>query len=236
MLCYVGCPRQFKFKYIDNLPEAENPYAKRGIEVHEILYNFFKNFKYEEITNPKEDFLRIMKEVAGNKFELYKQYLQNFLDYELWRWDNTKHKNYFAPKFLEERVEANNMIGIIDRIDWIPDVGYVLLDYKTGGQKPLDKQMYELSLYAYLINITKRIKIKEVGIIWLKESKKNKSLICKRQPITDEDLEKALNYTNSVRNSIKMEEFDKREGSSCFFCSFKNACKIMDGNNVENNI
>lgn len=234
VLCYMNCPRHFKFKYIDELPEAMNIYAKRGIDVHAALDKFHKELDVSKVTNPDKDFNMLLKKIAIEMFgddgyTKYENYFVNFVRYEAWKWYNTINKEHFKPKFMEKRLDSEKVRGIIDRIDYIEDVGYILLDYKTGGEKNIKHFMFELSLYAFLVYECLGIKVVKVGIFWLKETKKNISLVVKTADLTGNDVKKALDYVNNVQHAVENEEFDKPQERNCFFCGYKKACDMMDG-------
>lgn len=42
LTCWEKCPLQFKFRYIDKLPDAKSPAMQRGIDIHKDAENFLK--------------------------------------------------------------------------------------------------------------------------------------------------------------------------------------------------
>ena len=84
-----------------------------------------------------------------------KDYLDNFIKFEL---NNFKEQPYewYRPFRREIKIEneggGGDLVGVIDRIDYIPQKGFRLIDYKTGRLTPqsFKSNLFELSIYAYL--------------------------------------------------------------------------------------
>lgn len=226
VLTYLACPRMFKFGNILRLPQPQHPAAAIGTVIHDMAEHFF-----DKIDMNRKDIAIHYKEIVygmlPNICDKTKLYADNFITFEINRRleaieNNTM--NTYKPAYLEVKVDFNHIRGIIDRIDLIPGVGYVLIDYKTGQPKNIKEYMYELSLYAWLAEKVLKIKIVKVGVVKLKNKKKHLELF----DVTQEDMKKAVTITQNVKDKINAEEFPMKKGGTCYYCGYRNVCEKLE--------
>lgn len=221
VLMYIECPLKFSYRYVNGIPEEPNKYMQIGIDFHSFAEKFFKIINIETFEYPP---------IEGYNEEVM-VYIKNFLEMEKERWQIMKDKKHYKPILLEATVHAKGLKGIVDRVDYNPELGYVLLDYKTGALRKFDYYMFELCLYAYMVEQTHKIEINHVGLVGVKDKK------TKIQQITKEDKQRAVEIANRVAKLIEIEEFEPRiGGSGCFFCYciYKKLCEVKRGINYEN--
>lgn len=220
VLCYVDCPRLFKFRYVLKLPEQVHPSAIIGKGIHRMAEVFYKRV---EITSNAEDVKRVIKELMPDQpCAKMKLYADNF--HTLVMQGIEEHGEIRKPIHREVTVEYNGIRGIIDRIDKLPDGNYAIIDYKTGSSKNIKHYMFELSLYAWLAWKCLGVKATKVGVAKLK----NKNKILELFDITEEDMKKAVTLAKSVKTKIEEEEFDMKKGQTCYWCPYKDLCYKME--------
>lgn len=220
VLCYVDCPRLFKFKYILKLPEQVHPAATIGKNIHSMAENFYK--KANKDSNRDECF-EIIKELLPDKpCEKTKLYATNF--HTLIMQEIEEHGEIKKPAFLEVVVEHEGIKGIVDKVIKFNDGTYGVVDYKTGSPKNIKHYMYELSLYAWLIEKSKGIKVTKVAV----DKLRNKGKIHEWHDVTQDDMLKAVALTHQVRAKIEAEEFAMKKGQTCYWCPHKDLCYKME--------
>lgn len=235
VLSYVNCPQYFKWNYISEIPIPENKYAKRGKDIHKIVQDFFDRFdtsKWVNMTPTKlrETLYDIIK--CYHSYEKYKEWLNNFIELEVMRFSylmgtyKEEGIKYYKPKYRELDIEIFKPLhlkGIIDRVDYSPEQGYRIYDYKTGyvSKPKMKEEMFALSIYAYLLKAKYNIMPTKVGIIGLK----NRTIL--EEDITTNHINSALKIVKKVFKKMEAEEFDYNKDANCFFCpdNYKQMCK-----------
>ena len=46
--CFINCPRQFKYQYVDKIESEQNEFAELGSNVHQIAEDFIKSDALEK--------------------------------------------------------------------------------------------------------------------------------------------------------------------------------------------
>lgn len=151
MSLYNTCPRQFKYKYVDELEEDEpESMARRdGINFHEYMEQY-----YEELENPEDGPTEEHAvQVAMDMFEPQNQarYRQALQDWHAWNQHlyETWGKEHWTPTYTEKWIEAvtqdsteidaltpdETHHGYVDRIQWNPNrESYGIIDYKSKAK------------------------------------------------------------------------------------------------------
>lgn len=164
---YDACPLSFKFRYVDKLPEAENPAFKIGTDVHNFIDKFYDIVQIQD------------NEISGISSLTYHpntNYKKNFVKFELERWGIIKSggydRNYFFPVVKEKSytAETPQLTGIVDRVHrccptdpFAPrheefEIGdLVIVENKTGKPTAEKCVKYENDMlwYKMLIEIVK---------------------------------------------------------------------------------
>jgi len=241
---YINCPLQFKLQYINELP-SDTIWYKRDRDIHGICEKFF-DFANPNIIqkNPREEMMKVVKMLAGENWEAYKEYLENFVNLEEEMW-HLKTKGSWRPVLREKYINLGYLSGIIDRVDYIQkgdvfelgkmakfdEEGFYLLDYKSSPSKALKHNMLEMSIYVHLFEQATGIRARKVGIIFLKD------MGVRIGEVTDEDIACALDLMKKVNEKVEAEEFKGvyYDSGVCFWCPYKEVCeKIAKGKTSEN--
>lgn len=235
VLLYQNCPLHYKFRYDMEIPEPDNPYYKRGHDVHEILEHFFDEPIDTSVKNLEDYFETRIRKIAGTSYYVYQEFLDNFIAMEVNRCNELLAcglETHYPPIGREIKVKKNKMIGYIDRVDYNPNDGFILSDYKTAVPKNIKHYVFELTMYAHMFELETNIKVRKVGVYWLKECKgvfalKNRSRYI--HEVTDDDIKKMLAIVEDTRQKIENEDFDRNPLANCYFCpsNYKKTCRSM---------
>jgi len=154
---YLRCPQSFYYKYVLGLKEKEDfleePEALHvGRFIHEILEETFKRFvgKSPCIDKKFRDyFFKIFSDRFDNFF-LKRMKRDSFLLREVMRHRLERFLNNEQARVVEEIVclekefKTPNLISYIDRIDRLKDGTLFIIDYKTGGNLLIPKDIKKL--------------------------------------------------------------------------------------------
>lgn len=223
-----GCPRKYKYRYIDKLPTKQFDHFRIGNFAHKVLelwgIKIIANRSPEEAM--REAFLEGQrtdegKECSQEQKELVKAWLKEYLK----RWQpsniiNTEMK--FRYKLNDEIV----LTGIIDRIDIAPEEKKAtILDYKTTKDKSF---LNDFQLASYILALQEDIRFKdmklEAAYVLLRHDSEQL-----RYSFTPEDISQteAL-IINTVSRINSDTEYRTNPSSLCNFCDYKAICMKDD--------
>jgi RecB family exonuclease len=159
--CYLDCPRQYRFRYVDHRPERRSfAFTSVGRSVHKALRDFYA---LEPARRTLDVLLRLLRrawdasgfrtqEEAEDRFSRAEAMLRRYFD-------DTDHARV-RPLALESKFSVRDVntrilvTGRVDRLD-ASDTGYVIVDYKTGSYRQDPRSVDEslpLSLYAMAVS------------------------------------------------------------------------------------
>ncbi len=241
---FQTCPMHYKLKYIYKVPTPPSASQSFGTAMHATFKNFFEEVGRR--TKPSDKLLYNLLEknwikegykTKSHESEFFKKgklYLSGFL------------KNGFNPKILPVALEQPFTVplttnhqspatqplkigGKIDRVDVLPDGTIEIIDYKTGANLPLQKDVdknLQLSFYALAASkiptepfdkVPEKIKL---SLYYLDQQQK---LSTTR---TVKDLEKAREEIFKVRDEIEKSDFKCSGHMFCQMgCEFSLFCK-----------
>ncbi|HIQ25603.1 MAG TPA: PD-(D/E)XK nuclease family protein [Persephonella sp.] len=245
---YAYCPYKFFLENIIGIQEVEEPDRtkispiEKGILVHKILEDFYKNLDLENLEEylrkelleiEKKFFLKIndlLKPIIPSKqpFELEKattlyNRLIKFIKEDTQR---LKIQQKEVPKKLLEKEFQNKYFkGKIDRVDEDKTGNYYIYDYKTGEnpvknlEEEIKSKYIQLIIYKnFLENQNKQIK--EIGIFAVNDKYGNFVY-----SINDEETFKKLqNHLNVLLDLLKSKWFYPKENEICSYCQFNEFC------------
>jgi putative RecB family exonuclease len=240
---YQQCPLLYRFKTIDQLPEAPSIAAVRGTLVHSVLENIFdapagkRTFQLaislftsalEALaeTKPAEAEL-IYGETAEKTLAPVRPLLETYFAME--------DPNRLEPHARElamsvELDEGFEIRGFIDRVDRTPSGDIRIVDYKSGkAPSPLyaDKAMFQMRFYGlawWRINgeIPRMLQLMYLG---------NGQFL--RYEPNQNDLEvtekKILALRGAIAHSADRQSFAPTPSKLCGWCSFKPICPAFGG-------
>lgn len=235
MADYGNCPQLYKYRAIDQLPEAPSLDAIRGTFVHAILEKIHDSSRAERnLNNAKEIAPTIWQEQVAEKPEL-----AELINDEVEWFDrvNALLENYFALEdptifdsthrelYLQLPNDQFLFHGYVDRLDIAPTGEVRIVDYKTGKAPRVgyeDKALFQLRFYGLLWWRSNGSVPKLLQLLYLGDQKALK------QVPTESDLvatEKAAHRIGQgILNSIKDDIWPTKPSKLCDWCSFKSIC------------
>ena len=237
---YRNCPQLYKYRAIDQLPEAISLDAERGTLVHSILQELFdvpQGVRTEEFANSLIE--RLWDEQAVAKPELadlvssQKEWFDRVASL-LSNYFTIEEPNSFEPTERELHVEMNltediYLHGYVDRLDIAPSGEVRIVDYKTGkAPKPNweAKSLFQLQIYALVYWRTSGRIPSLLQLLYLGDGK-----IVRSVP-TEEQLERTeqilLDIAKEILEAANLNSWKPKPSKLCDWCSFKNICPAFN--------
>ncbi len=226
--CYLDCPRQYKFRYVDRRPErrAFGPTAL-GRSVHKALRDFYG---MDRTDRTLDNLLRALRRAwDGAGYRSSKEAEDAFARAEdmLRRYhsgsDPQRHQVVaMESKFTHTRAADGILVtGRVDRLD-IDEGQYVIVDYKTGrfGEDPsvLDESL-PLSLYAIAVSAALGREVSRIAVEHLSTG---------RRVETRRDTDRLnLDWEQLIAHSREMRltgVFPPKPSALCRWCDYIVAC------------
>ena len=222
---YLKCPREFKFRYIDEIEESPNKYMINGKNVHLIAETFLKKFEDNiETINVKNELIKIAYDLnIGYGLDDHIDNLALFFN------DIFLEKGYKLYSFEEYLFdEENNFSGICDIIVEDENGDLIIVDYKTSNSNSFSKYRLELCYYKLLVENVYKKNVSHVGVFFtsngrlrLLEISQNDN---KRYYLNYGEINEAVKTMYEVKENIQNEIFYPNEQFICRFCSYNNIC------------
>jgi putative RecB family exonuclease len=160
---YRRCPFQYKLRYQQHLPGQPRPGTRLALALHAALADFYRNLP----ALPWPDNLLAAFD-AQWPAELTERDLRGMEEGRTLLVDYFRRQEDTWPKvrFVEEsfRLELGRytLVGVLDRVDELPDGSLQIVDYKTARTPPqapdtFQLDMYQLGLAAKTGQLTSRI-------------------------------------------------------------------------------
>jgi RecB family exonuclease len=237
---YLTCPRQFRYKYVEEIPGDLTGALAFGQVIHQVLRNIGQwSLSHGEPLNESValyEFSRLWEEIVYRESPRFKD------DEEMVSYSALAkliligfieaHREKPLPILLEYPFEIplkdegsgrEYLIrGIIDRVDQVED-GLVIVDYKTGKRKPSQKQLSEdvqLTIYALAAQRLFKQQVKQVVYYHLRDQTTFPVLL------EEERLQTLLLETlPQVACGIEERRFAPCSGYWCRFCDYRELCR-----------
>jgi putative RecB family exonuclease len=239
---YENCPRQFKYKYIDQLKvEGEGVEAFVGKRVHEILERLYHHVARhgrppslgqvldrfrQDFSHAWHDKIAIVR--AENPRSFYEDLGGRCLENYYRSFYPFSHGETVA---LEARLRIAldtdgryRAVGIVDRIVKSGVGTFEIHDYKTGGYLPPQRRVdQDRQLALYQIGLEQTYpEVKEVELVWHYLAF-NRTLRSRRSP---EALAELRDSIVRLIDTIEAEsEFAPKPGPLCRWCDFAELCE-----------
>ncbi len=234
---YKTCPRLFKYRVVDRLPEPADIYSTRGTLIHAVLEQLYlldpadrtieraRALTAEVWTNLKADpeysSLELDPDVESTWLEQADALLINYFRVE----DPTTVSPHELEWWVEHQTELTLLRGIIDRVEIMPDGEWVLSDYKTG-RSPSETyalgSFFGLKFYALVCwrafgkmpKLLRLLHLKEPEII---------TLVPTAQMLSA--LEKQLDaLAHAIQKAHQKDDWRPRTSHMCSYCPHKPIC------------
>jgi putative RecB family exonuclease len=232
---FEGCPRRWKFKYVDQLPEPSSEAALVGSFAHLVLEHLCQLRPAERTIDSAKTLSRALWE----GFEANEDYRSLELDTDagrafrwnawqciagLWALEDPAGIDVVST---EEKVRTTlgdvPFVGIIDRVDQIDDA-LVVTDYKSGtlpGIRWRDDKIQQVLLYAAALHTETGEMPRSARLIYLKQSIVD---IPVTQVKLDEATEQLAQTWGTLKSACENDEFEARPGVLCGWCPFVEQC------------
>lgn len=227
--CYLDCPRQYRFRYVERRPERRTfgPTAL-GLSVHKALRDFYGLEPAERTVEALLRGLRRSWEGTGYRStkdaeDAYTRAEEMLRRYHAGTDPQRARVVALESKFSHAKSREGILVtGRVDRID-IDDGEYVIVDYKTGRFGQTDEAIDEslpLSLYAIAVSAVLGRPVRRIAVEHLPTG---------RRAETTRDLDrlagdwKALVDLADEMRSLES-EFPPKPGALCPWCDYLSIC------------
>jgi len=227
---YKSCPLRYKYRYVFYIPETKSAIARFGLNVHEVLEEFFRALQQgaepdwkiiEEAYNRKWKSSRFVDKVLENKFR--EEGLRQLKEFY-----KKNEKQLKAPLYVEEPFEVDlgphKVVGKIDRVDDLGGGDVEVIDFKTGS--PKDKKFVQkslqLSIYALAVPKAFNSRPRVLSLYFLESNEKVST------SRSEEELKATEREILEIAEKIQSYSFEPTPGWICQFCDYAWLCPCPD--------
>ena len=232
---FDGCPRRWKFKYVDRRREPSGEAAVVGTFAHEVLEHLCGlGAEHRTLEQAKAlarqlwpdletngDYQELELDEAGSRAFRWKAWLAIA---GLWDLEDPAVVDVVST---EQKVTANlgevPFLGIIDRVDRI-DGKLVVSDYKSGtlpGVRFRDDKIQQVMLYAAALDVMGDEQPERARLLYLGQQILDVT-------VTDRRLEEATGQIgetwSSINSACTADTFEAKPGVLCGWCPFAAEC------------
>lgn len=234
---YRGCPRQFQYKYIFNIPTPTTDSLGLGNILHQVLQRFYSlQKKFEEglegfqSAPTIDDLLNLLEKLWDEKVfgsdksaqEAYQKAQKILRDYykKIYLKED-KNTRVFALEYpISFELEGWTILTKIDRLQKQADGCLNIYDYKLGKKK-VDSFEKKIQLLIYkLAAESKGWKVADVAYITFEDMQ------VQRAKLTEKDVEKLKVEFSAFVKDIKNGIFKPTPSQmKCQWCAYKDICE-----------
>ena len=222
---YLKCPREFKYRYIDEIEVEPNEYMELGTNVHLIAETYAKIYGNNPQENPRYylDLIARQEKIDINEIDIHLDSLASFFNRAFIEND---YKLFSQEEYLTD--EKHNFSGITDIILETSDKNLIVIDYKTGSSSSFNKCRLELGYYKMLVESNYDRNVISAGIFFTKDNKLRllhfKDNDNKRIYMCNQELKEGLDTLYEVRKNVNEAKFPKEEQFLCRYCTYSSIC------------
>lgn len=222
---YLKCPREFKYRYIDEIEAQPNEYMAFGSDVHLIAENYMKIYGDNPQENPRYFLDLIARDLKLNPDE-YNIHLDSLASFFTRAFIENEYTLFSQEEYLTD--ETHNFNGITDIILENPSGDLIVIDYKTGSSSSFSKCRLELGYYKMLVESNYDKNVIAAGIFFTKDNKLRLLYFedeeNKRKYMCNKELDEGLDTLYKVRKNINQGKFPKNEQFLCRYCTYSDIC------------
>lgn len=222
---YLKCPREFKYRYVDEIEVEPNEYMELGTNVHLIAEKYAKIYGDNPQENPRYylDLIARQEKINVDEIDTHLDSLASFFNTAFIKKD---YKLFSQEEYLID--EKHNFSGITDIILETSDKNLIVIDYKTGSSSSFNKCRLELGYYKMLVESNYDRNVISAGIFFTKDNKLRllhfKDNDNKRIYICNQELKEGLDTLYEVRKNVNEAKFPKEEQFLCRYCTYSSIC------------
>ena len=224
--CYLKCPREFKFQYIDEIETKPNKYMALGSDVHLIAEKFTDKFEDDlEDVDIENELIKVAHDLdLGYGLE---EHIDNLGLFFKEVFVDGNYKLFSNEEYLIDK--KHRFSGICDIILEDENGDLVVIDYKTSNSNSFSKYRLELCYYKLLVENVYHKRVSGVGVFFTKNGRLRildiSSEENKRKFLNYSEIDEAIDTMYKVRDKINRKEFPRRRQFLCKYCTYKHICE-----------
>jgi putative RecB family exonuclease len=233
---FNNCPRLYKYRVIEQLPEPPSIDAERGTLIHTILEDLFdlapaeRNHDVAVQMAPERWRIQVSEKptladlVPNEKewFDRVSALLKNYFELEKPETFEATHREMHLEQDLNSSVYLH---GYVDRIDVAPTGEVRIVDYKSGKSPKAgweEKALFQLRVYALLYWRLHGVIPSLLVLHYLGDARSVKSSPNERELLSTE--KKLLQIADEIIEAIEKDNFPPKASRLCDWCFFKSIC------------
>ena len=233
---FNNCPRLYKYRVIEQLPEPPSIDAERGTLIHTILEDLFdlqaSERNHESAVEMAPERWRIqlsekpgLAELVPNEkewFDRVSALLKNYFVLEKPETFEATHREMHLEQDLNPQVYLH---GYVDRIDIAPTGQVRIVDYKSGKSPKAgweDKALFQLRVYALLYWRLHEVIPSLLVLHYLGDARSVKSSPTESELLSTE--KKLLQIADEIIAAVAKDHFPPKPSRLCDWCFFKSVC------------
>lgn len=226
--CYLDCPRQYRFRYVDRRQERRAfPHTSVGLSVHKTLRKFYGLVAEERTLENMLVLLRRCWEGAGFASRKDEQDARHRAEDMLRTYFDSVDHSAVRPLALESKFAFAHpgagiiVAGRVDRLDSSGDE-YVIVDYKTGSYRQ-DRETLDssLPLSVYAMAVSGRLGRDVTRIVLHHLASGERSETHRDRERLRGDWARLTDLVGRMRSDT---EFTARPGALCHWCDYLSVC------------
>lgn len=233
---FEQCPKRWRFRYIDKLPDPPGLAALVGTFAHRVLEMLLQ----EQPEDRTSEQAKILATSSWPDFAARQDYQRLRLDEQQTR--DFKWRAWHAieglwvledPATVKVRaveVKVKSMLGdipftgVVDRIDLEPDGRVVVTDYKSGRYPPMrvhQDRLRQVLMYAAAVEAETGMMPAQARLYYL-----GQGVVC--TPVTEENLSEVVQELtitwHEILEACSKDVFEPRPGPLCGYCAYTQHC------------
>ena len=228
---FLQCRRQFRYQYIDKIPQQTNEFMALGTDVHQIAEDFIK--KGGISTDNYRETLQNLADEYGSEFNLdiHLDHLADFFE-DIFKNEHMQYEVFCAEEYLFD--EEHNFSGLCDLVVRDENNDLIIIDYKTGRSGSVKKYRLELTYYKMLLEAKyPNLDVISAGIFFTKDGKAKfiNFVECQEKGafVTKKDYDATLNLLDFIREEIEAGRLQPERQFLCKYCSYQKMCEEEGG-------
>lgn len=219
---YETCPKRWRAKYVQKVPDPPGPEAVVGTMVHDVLEVLARYPAIQRtIATARAIARHLWRERPATLTRLAWPHVIRALEEP----SLTGGDVLFTERKIKVTVAGVPTVGAVDRGDLLDDRTVKITDYKTGVPSPphfLDKKVRQVVLYASLVEATVGLPVTVGALHWTAEPRVDEF------DISPDDIRATLRWFSSLwdelGHSVEHDDFPARPGPLCSWCPIVTAC------------